>query len=84
MYNMDKNEMLDTVNSEADLQILIDSGYLKGDMPRCAKFYEDDHPALSLWLGWGRSVVSVPDCYEGHNLSRDGKLRCKLHGEISD
>lgn len=82
-YNMEKNEMLDEINSELDLQRLWDLGYLK-HMPRCAKFYEDDHPNLSKWLGWGRSVVVVPECYEGHNLSRDGKLRCKLHGEIPD
>lgn len=82
-YNMDKNEMLDDINSELDLQRLLDLGYLKS-MPRCAKFYEDDHPNLSKWLGWGSSVIVVPDCYEGHNLSRDGKLSCRLHGETPD
>lgn len=80
LYNMDKNEMLDDINSEIDLQRLMDLGYLKS-IPRCAKFYEDDHPYLSKWLGWGRSVVEVPDCYEGHNLIRGDKIRCKLHGE---
>ncbi len=81
MHNMDQNEMLDDINSEKDLQMLFDRGYLKR-IPRCAKYYEDDHPYLSRWLGWEQVVVEVPDCYEGHDLSRDGQISCRLHGKI--
>ena len=83
LYNMDQNVMINDIKSEADLQRLLNHGSLKS-IPRCAKFYEDDHPNLSLWLGWGRSVVEVPDCYEGHDLSKDGQISCKLHGKIDD
>jgi len=80
---MDQNAMLTDINSEADLQRLVDLGFLKY-VPRCQKYYSNDHPYLSFWLGWEDVVIEVPDCYEGHDLAREGKISCKLHKDISD